>query len=111
MIEARKNVYFHSRNKIKPIAYALYDVGLVVCIDSVFLLGLHLSEEFLLLVLDLLLPGLGGELLVGPPLLGHLLILLCLPDGVGADGGVGLLVDGLDTVGVDAVLDVSAEDK
>ena len=81
------------------------------CIDSVFLLGLHLSEEFLLLVLDLLLPGLGGELLVGPPFLGHLLVLLCLPDGVGADGGVGLLVDGLDTVGVDAVLDVSAEDK
>ena len=82
-----------------------------MCIDSVFLLGLHLSEEFLLLVLDLLLPGLGGELLVGPPFLGHLLVLLCLPDGVGADGGVGLLVDGLDTVGVDAVLDVSAEDK
>ena len=81
------------------------------CIDSVFLLGLHLSEEFLLLVLDLLLPGLGGELLVGPPLLGHLLVLLCLPDGVGADGGVGLLVDGLDTVGVDAVLDVPAKDK
>merc|ERR1719411_1702248 len=80
-----------------------------VCIDSVFLLGLHLSQELLLLVLDLLFPGLGGELLVGPPLLGNLLLGLGLAGGVGADGGVGLLVHGLNTVRVNTELDVSGE--
>merc|ERR1719411_2551124 len=80
-----------------------------VCIDSVFLLGLHLSQELLLLVLDLLFPGLGGELLVGPPLLGDLLLGLGLAGGVGADGGVGLLVHGLHAVGVNTELDVPGE--
>merc|ERR1719312_1679572 len=77
--------------------------------DDFLSLGLHLGQELLLLVLDLLFPGLGGELLVGPPLLGDLLLGLGLAGGVGADGGVGLLVHGLHAVGVNTELDVPGE--
>merc|ERR1719328_68421 len=62
-------------------------------------LGLHLSQELFLLVLDLLFSGLGGQLLVGP----------CDASGVGADGGVGFLVHCLNTVRVNTELDVSGE--
>ena len=74
-------------------------------------LGLALFQELLLLVRDLLLPGLAGELLVGPALGHALLLLLGVAGGVGADGGVGFLVHGLKTVGVDSQLDKSARDK
>merc|ERR1719308_454960 len=77
--------------------------------DDFLSLGLHLGQELLLLVLDLLFPGLGGELLVGPSLLGDLLLGLGLAGGVGADGGVGLLVHGLHAVGVNTELDVPGE--
>ena len=73
------------------------------------LLGLNLGEELLLGLGNPCLPGLQGDLLGVPPLLGHVFLRLGLRRGVGTDGLVGLLVHGLDGICGNAVLDVTGK--
>ena len=72
---------------------------------NLFLLGFDLGEELFLGLLDLLLPGGQTDLLGVPPLLRHVLLGRRLVGGIGADGGVRLLVHLFDVVWANAGLD------
>ena len=100
MERASKNLFFH----FHPGNVCIYHRK---AYDDCLGLGLALFQKLFLLVRHLLLPGLGGQLLVGPALGHALLLLLGVAGGVGADGGVRFLIHGLHTVGVDSQLDVS----
>ena len=71
----------------------------------ILLLGGDLSQEFLLGVGDLLLPGLAGQFLGGPALLVHLLLGSRFAVWIGTDGIVSLLVHALQVVGLQTGLD------